>query len=139
MFKYLKTANSDFHPAEIYSFISPASENESGEVRCGSMVSVSFGEISQSYTGSTPMYLAITSKKYNESKQVKCIRLTSGMILEADVDPGMDSSSFFLGAVCDAMEDLTGKGAYLTRDGNANFEIIDISNISKGKVTVIVI
>ena len=85
------------------------------------------------------MYLAITSKKYNESKQVKCIRLTSGMILEADVDPGMDSSSFFLGAVCDAMEDMTGKGVYLTRDGNANFEIIDISNISKGKVTVIVI
>ena len=139
MFKYLKTANSEFHPTEIYSFPSPESENESGEVKYGSLVSVTFGEIAQSYTGSTPLYLAISSKKYNESKEVRCIRLASGMILEADIDTSMDSSYFFLGAMCDAMEDMTGKGVYLTRDGNANFEIIDTSNVDKGKVTVIVI
>ena len=139
MFKYLKTLNNDSHPSEIYSFISPAGDDNFAEVKSGTIVSVTFGEISPTYTSATPLYLAISSKKKTEEAYVKCLRLAPGMVLEADIDPESEPTSFFIGAICDAMEDITGKGAFLTRDGQTVFEIIDISNIENGKVSVVII
>ena len=139
MFKYLKNLNNDSHPTEIYTIRASATEEPFGEIKAGSIVSVAYGEIATLYTPSRPKYLALTSKDYSETAQIKCIRVSSGMVFEADIDPDTEASSFRLGDLCDAKEDSTNKGVYITIGGNSNFEIIDNSNIKNGKITVVAI
>ena len=139
MLKYLKTLNSSNHPTEIFSFISPAGEDATSGVKAGTVISLTFGEVSPVYTPQTPLYLAITSKSYTKTDYVKCIKLTSGMVLEAEIEADVDLSNFHVGAICDLVEDMHSKGAFLTRDGYENFEIIDNSNVENGTVTVVVL
>ena len=139
MFKYIKTLNNNSHPTEIISVFSGNDNENYYAVKAGSIVSVSYGEILPTYDNTSLKYLTISSKNEREAKYIKCIRLLPGMVLEADTDPNSDAELFFVGALCDAMVDNTEKGAFLTRDGNPNFEIIDATGAEHGKVKVVVI
>ena len=139
MFKYLKTMNTNSHPTEIQSFLSPSIDESFGAVKAGSVISVVSGEVALNYVPTTPMYYAISSKRCEESVDVKCWRIFSGMVFEVDIEPGVDASEFSVGTTCDALPDETGKGVYVSCGGLPRFEIIDDSKINNGKVTVVVI
>ena len=139
MFKYLRTLNSDRHPTEIHSVISHASEDEIGTVKAGTIVSVAYGEIFECRSD-TPLYLALNSKSKNEEKYINCIKLSSDMVLEADVDSNVSTSDLVIGALCTILSDASGKGATVTvSEGYGAFQIIGNENAKNGKVTVVVI
>ena len=139
MFKYLKTLNSDSHPSEIISVKALSGDDDLCIVKAGAIASVSYGEICSTYSSSTPMYLTVDSKPKEAEQYIKCIRIFPGMLFEVDVAPDVDTGNYQIGSLCDAMADDTGKGAYITTDGEFRFEITDVSNLSNGKVTVVAI
>ena len=140
MFKYLRTLNSDSHPTEIYSFFSPKSEH--GAVNAGTLISLSFGEVASTTDREASLYLAISSKGKDEDAYVKCIKLCSGMVFEADIDSDDEPSGLYVGARCTTSMDLTFKGAYATTLAEASqviFEILEITDFDNGKAIVAVI
>ena len=140
MFKYLRTLNNSSHPTEVVTYIGYEGDANNNTINAGTIVSIVFDEVSTDYTQSLPMYLALTSKPKHIAKEIKLIRILSGMVLEADIEPDTDISNYPLGSICDALPDNTGKGTYVTNQGIGKFEVIDNSEVEKkGKVTVVVI
>lgn len=139
MFKYLRTVNNDSHPTEISLIHAPVRDNIGGSVRAGTIISADNGRMTDMYNSQFPKYLALTSKTYQEDDYVKCIRITKGMVLEADLDPNTVLSEVQLNSLCDITLDDYDKGAYLQVNLGPIFEIIDDSNKKNGKITVVVI
>ena len=139
MFKYLRTINNDNHPTEISLIHAPVRDNIGGSVRAGTIISANNGIMRDMYDGQFPRYLALTSKTYTEDKYVKCIRITHGMVLEADLDPSTILGEVEVNSLCDITLDDYDKGAYLQVNLAPVFEIIDDSNKKNGKITVLVV
>ena len=139
MFKYLRTLNNSNHPTEISLIHSPARDTAGGSVSAGTIITANNGIMHDMYDRYFPKYLALTSKTYQEDKYIECIRITSGMVLEADLDPSVSSSEIQVNTLCDFGLDSYDKGAYLVTNGDPVLEIIDDSNKNNGKVTVVVI
>ena len=139
MFKYLKTLYSSTHPTETMEFISNYSEENYQGIKRGAIISIEYEEVSPMLNTQLPLYLALNSKNSGEQKMIKCIRILPGMIFEADIDPNAEANNFYIGVTCDVKLDETNQGAYLTRDGDPRFEVINNSGVTKGKVTVIAI
>ena len=92
MFKYLRTLNNSNHPTEISLIHSPVRDNIGGSVRAGTIITANNGIMHDMYDRYFPKYLALTSKTYQEDKYIECIRITSGMVLEVDLDPSVSTS-----------------------------------------------
>ena len=140
MFKYLRTLNSDNHPTEIFSLLSHTSEDDSESVKAGSIFSISYGKISEPLENAA-LYLALNSKSKDEEKVIKCIKLSTDMLLEGDIDTNTEGSSFDMGSVCNILIDMAEKGIKLTpADGGYGvFQVVSNENISNGKVIVSVL
>ncbi len=134
MFKYLKTAASDYHPAEIIEFF----VNPGEEVKKGSLIFMEFDVIECEYSNNPnrPVFLAITGKGYDDAKYIKCIRVYENMVFEATIAPDEEKNFFFNGNACGILPDDTGKASYVTLEGAPVFEIVDASNKANGTVIV---
>ena len=140
MFKYLKTADSDFHPSEVIELFAYDSGGDDAEVPEGSLICIEEGMVRLDCIHGMPLYLALTGKKLRGEGYIKCTPVLSNMIFEATIDPDEDPSIFFVGSMCRIFCDQSCKGIGVTVELNferAAFRIIDISNIKNGKVTVI--
>lgn len=136
MFKYLRTAASDYQPAEVKEFLSVGSEYPDSAVPKGSFFTVDEGVVQNDYTPSLPNYLALTGKKSDETAYVKCIPVYRNMIFEATISPEEDKNTFRTGGACDISVDDTRKGVYVSMQGGPVFEIIDDTNRDNGTVTI---
>lgn len=132
MFKYLRTAASDWHPAEVVKFLS----NEGDTVKKGSLITVDGNAIESEYSSSKPNFLALTGKESDKAAYVKCIPVYRNMMFEATICPDEDALTFCKGNACDVLFDDTGKGVYASMLGGPIFEIVDDSNKENGTVTI---
>ena len=137
MFKYLKNLHDDSIPSEVYTFLAPAYQDDSPAILVGDIIALTMGEICETINSGDKMYLALTGKSQGETKEVKCIRITSGMVFEADIGDDSEPYSFFVGALCGIHVNEEGKSRALSTNGNAKFEVLDNSNVNNGKVTVV--
>lgn len=137
MFKYLKNLHDDSIPSEVYTYSAPAYYDESPAILVGDIVALTMGEIGETINSGDKFYLALTGKNQGETKDIKCIRITSGMVFEADIGDDSEPYSFFVGALCGIHVNEEGKSRALSTNGNAAFEVLDNSNIDNGKVTVV--
>ena len=136
MFKYLRNINHSSNPTEVYSIFSPAIDARDGGVNAGSIVTLTEGAIGAELDTTAPMFLAISSKKPGENKEIKCIKISAGMLFEADIDASIDIDYLFCGGYCGPAPDATQKGVTVAFTGEQLFEIIDITNARNGKITV---
>lgn len=136
MFKYLKTAASDYHPAEVREFLSVGSEYPESAVPKGSFFTVDEGVIQSDYTPNRPLFLALTGKKSDETAYVKCIPVYSNMMFEGTVSPDEEKETFRKGGAGDICADNTRKGMYVSMQGAPLFEIVDDSNLENGTVVI---
>lgn len=132
MFKYLKTAASDYHPAEVVEFLS----DEGDTVKKGSFITTDGSIIENEYANCRQLFLAITGKESDKAAKVKCIPVYSNMMFEATICPDEDANSFYRGSACDVLPDDTGKGSYVSMLGAPLFEIVDDSNKENGTVVI---
>ena len=139
MFKYLRTLNTEFHPTSVELFLSPANEDELDGCSAGTICSVSDGTLTPYYKSGTVMYLTLIEKEEDTERTVSCIRLTSNMVLEADVMPDADSSKLGIGAAVSLGYDDDSKAVGISTEGTPRFEVIDNSAIMDNKVTVAVL
>ena len=135
MFKYLRTLNNSTHPTAIEIFPLSSEEDEEMVVASGSIVNVLSGEIAVNLSSDAPIYLVV--KQEENTRNVRCIRLTPGAILEGDLSPNMDASNLSRGLMLDISPDDYGKGAYFCDNGEPRFEIIDTSNKRNKKVSAV--
>lgn len=136
MFKYLRSINGTVH-SEIESFFSIAEPEDFARVDAGTLFTLASGLVN-GYIPNFPIYLALSSINSEEEGYVKALRLTSDMIFECDVDTAA-SSEICVGTLCGIETDNSEKGISLTINDAPAFEVLDISNITKGKVIAKVI
>ena len=140
MFKYLRTLNTEFHPTVVEFFVSPTNEAIPDSIEKGILCSLNNSYLSCFYSPDKPMYLSLGTKREDETKKVKCMRLSSGMVLEADVTEGADKSQLGIGSLACLGYDIDTKVVGVsTGDDLKKFEVIDNSNIENNKVTVVII
>ncbi len=140
MFKYLRTLNTEFHPTVVEFFVSPTEEYLPDSIEKGILCSVNNSYLSCFYSTEKSMYLSISTKEENETQKVKCMRLSPGMVLEADVTEDADKSKLGIGSLaCCGYDGDTKVVGVSTGDGKKIFEVIDDSNIQNNKVTVVII
>ena len=142
MFKYLRTLNTEFHPTVVEFYVSEMIEGFMDHIERGNIVSLSEGKISGYYIDGQPLYLTLESKNDDETKTIKCMRLTPNMILECDLGPEASASNIYVGSLLDVAVDVDSKavGVELAENaGAARFEALDTSELSDGKLTVVII
>ncbi len=138
MFKYLRSLNTEFHPTVVDVTAGGTDPNTFDVITPGSLITINDGVATPQCSIDKTFYLALSSKNENEEKKVKCMRISSGMVFEADISPDCNTKRLFFGThmelgphVNSFVNDLTfciGKGM---------FEVLDTSNVRNGKVTVV--
>ena len=139
MFKYLRTLYTEFHPTAVELFLSDADEDNYDAVKRGMICTISNGKINLSTDSCKVMYLTLNDKIDGESKAIRCVRLSSNMVLEADLKADIDTSSIFVGSFLGLSSSSDGQAVCLDTNGDA-FEVIDVSEMNtKNKVKVVVL
>ena len=143
MFKYLRTINTEFHPTVVEFFVSPNLQNETDRIELGCMCNIgNNGYIQPYYDFSSTMFLTLDGRLEDApEKKIKCIRIISNMVLEADIHPDSDKSKFYPGARLSFGPDIDGYALTVeNNEGKKFFEVLDNSEVyTRGKVTVIVL
>ena len=140
MFKYLRTLNTEFHPTVVEFLLSPQEEAMPDSVERGIICSVTNSLLNCFFNPERPMYLSISTKTEDESKKVKCMRLSPGMVLEADISEEADKNQIGIGSILTVGYDIDTKVVSVsTGEGPKIFEVIDDSNIKNNKVSVVII
>jgi hypothetical protein len=139
MFKYLRTLNTEFHPSVVEFCTSPKDDGYSDYVDVGMIVTLKDGAINNFYSANAPLYLALTRKDEDANATVKCIRLSSGMVLEADVDESANINKIVPGALLAPCENTDFKINTVTDEGTAKFEVLHNYDIKNKKATIVVL
>ena len=139
MFKYLKTLNTEFHPTVVEFLFSEKITDYPDQIARGSLVTINGGKVGGAFSTARPMYLTLNGKEDDETKYIKCIRLSRDMVLFADLSSEVDKSQIFVGTLLAPAIDIDDKVCALCIEGEPKFEVLDISEIDNGKVTVAVI
>ena len=139
MFKYLRTLNTEFHPTTVEFVVSQKHDGLCDYVNAGMIVNIENGKIANFFTPDKPMYLALTAKYEDEEKAVKCIRLSSGMVLEADIDISANMGKILNGALVCVAEHVDSKAEKIADGGTPSFEVLDSTNKERNKATVVVL
>lgn len=138
MFKYLRSLNTEFHPTVVEVIAGDTNPNTPDVITPGSFITILDGVASPVGDIFKTPYLALSSKNENEEKKVRCMRVSSGMVFEADISSDCNTSRLFLGARMEPgpnFESFINDVTFCT--GSGMFEVLDTSNVSNGKVTVV--
>ncbi len=137
MFKYLRNINGSTPPTETVTFEVYQLPNEHLDIQPGMIVSITGGIIETIFNYKDPLYLTISSSE--DSYEANCIKILPGMVFEADIHSSVSTSDIYTGSYCGIYIDNYGKGTHLkTSDEENVFQVIDASNKSKKKATVVV-
>ena len=126
MFKYLRTLNSNSHHSTVEVFPLSDEENELDAVESGSIVNLFAGKICTNIISGRPLYLVVEQEK--NSRNVKCIRILPGMVIEGTIYPTMNANLVTKGMLLDIYPEDSERGIYFHDDGEPRFEIIDESD-----------
>lgn len=138
MFKYLKTLDNSTHPSDIYTFsYSPEAFADGFSVSAGTIIAIVYGEICTSFSYDLPLYLVIAVE--NDGATAKCIRLSSGMVIEGSLYSGVELDFIRPGYLVALHTDGYEKGVTFTDAGEKKFELMDTSRKESGIVTAVVL
>ncbi len=138
MFKYLKNLNSSTPLTNIDSYSQFDGDVRDGfRLDVGTLISIDRGNIATVFSGEGPLYLVVGKSKAGNT--AKCIRLTSGMVLEGNAAYPSLLDDMLPGALISMEADGYGRAHSFTLEGEKRFEVIDASQRASGKVKVVVI